>query len=470
MTEMTHAECQVELVALEYGELAPAQARAVEGHLAGCESCRAERESLASTRRMMRALPPEAPPDAWTRSVMAVAREAASAARETKRPWWMTMWFSPAMALATGLVVVGGASWWSLQKSGNDAMSPPPAELTAVAAPPAPMDESAKRDDDAFAKLLAPAEAPAAGPQNEPEPAPMQKAEPKLGRGKGVGHAPAPSGIGGLGTRGLGVGGGGEVSSGMGSALDVQPEYKVQLEYEKDAAPPASAGKKAAVREVVGDAAKEAPVVVLAAPPPLSVAAVPAPAPPPGIAVDAPPEPDRGPSIRAVEELPAAEREARALRSATSAQRAPAAPEAVVASEEGSSRGFFGNLFGSDDADEAEAAAPKAAAAPAPPRFESVFEQALAAKGRNDCRAAAELFREARAAQPQHPRAAASMLAEADCATRLGEDAQARALYLEVLRRWPKSPEAQSARAALGPGPGDPAPAAAPVAPAKSEP
>jgi hypothetical protein len=48
------------LAALVYGDLPPAETAAVEQHLAGCDSCRRERQALQEVRRLLDATPPPA--------------------------------------------------------------------------------------------------------------------------------------------------------------------------------------------------------------------------------------------------------------------------------------------------------------------------------------------------------------------------------------------------------------------------
>jgi len=60
--------------ALLDGELTPGELAAAEGHLTGCESCRAELEETATARHLVRDLPPVEPPFAFFRHVQRTQR------------------------------------------------------------------------------------------------------------------------------------------------------------------------------------------------------------------------------------------------------------------------------------------------------------------------------------------------------------------------------------------------------------
>jgi len=101
---MNHETARGFLLDLAYGELAAAEARAVEAHLAGCEACRAERDRIASTRRLMEGLGEEPEPGGQG-ILMAAARQAVERPRRAPLFSWVR--------LATGLavlMVVGGVT------------------------------------------------------------------------------------------------------------------------------------------------------------------------------------------------------------------------------------------------------------------------------------------------------------------------------------------------------------------------
>jgi anti-sigma factor RsiW len=80
---MTCAEVNERIIDQLYGELASSDVGPFEAHLAGCESCRRERDGLARTRRTARTLLDgplaSAPPQRVRREVMEAAELAVRA-------------------------------------------------------------------------------------------------------------------------------------------------------------------------------------------------------------------------------------------------------------------------------------------------------------------------------------------------------------------------------------------------------
>ncbi len=94
-----------------YGELAPANARALELHLQGCEACSRSLASIKSVRQTMAKLPSEAVPEAGLESLLAYAGQSARRAQsgDSALPRKWSALFAPlAGALALGLLVVVG--------------------------------------------------------------------------------------------------------------------------------------------------------------------------------------------------------------------------------------------------------------------------------------------------------------------------------------------------------------------------
>ncbi|MBI5069949.1 MAG: zf-HC2 domain-containing protein [Deltaproteobacteria bacterium] len=101
---MTHENARELLLDLAYGELSPAEARAVEAHLAGCEDCRAERDRIAATRQLMQGLGEEEPPGG-ERILLAAARQAVE--RPRRAPLFSWVRFATGLAI---LMIVGGVT------------------------------------------------------------------------------------------------------------------------------------------------------------------------------------------------------------------------------------------------------------------------------------------------------------------------------------------------------------------------
>jgi hypothetical protein len=132
------------LLDLAYGELSGREAREVEAHAAACEACRAELTRLRETRRIMSALPDEAPGPGGERILLAAAREAAEARAPRRR---FPPWLLGAAAAAFSLVVVTAVSYRivamrPLERPDSEALlggpyaTPPPAGPAPAGAPP----------------------------------------------------------------------------------------------------------------------------------------------------------------------------------------------------------------------------------------------------------------------------------------------------------------------------------------------
>ncbi len=148
-----HQVLREKLVDLAIDALAPAEAREVEVHAAGCPECRAELASLRGVREAVRDLPPLPAPDRGEAVLLAAARQAADEAREARRPR-LPAWLWGA--------ALGGA--------GVAAMAVLAVKLTSGA--PGPMDQEVA----APAAVTAPAEAapaPSAPPLASARPAPQ---------------------------------------------------------------------------------------------------------------------------------------------------------------------------------------------------------------------------------------------------------------------------------------------------------
>jgi hypothetical protein len=152
------------LLDLAYGELSGREARAVEAHAASCEACRAELARIRETRRLMSALPDEAPAADGERILLAAARQVADARTPRRR---LAPWLWGATAAAFSLVAVAAVSYrimamrpGPLEPPDSDALlggsyaSPPP--------PAAPAPGEAPRREEAVRPRGAEAEAPAA--------------------------------------------------------------------------------------------------------------------------------------------------------------------------------------------------------------------------------------------------------------------------------------------------------------------
>jgi hypothetical protein len=190
---MNHDTVREKLLDLTYGELSEREAALVEGHLAGCEACRAERDRIAGTRAAMRRLEPVPAPERGERILLAAARQAAErrpGRRPLLAPWIWRVSLTTALVAVVGLVSYRVISLREGQQGeardeaeteryarappGKGAepvfAAPPPAE---VEAPPAPASPSAARKEAAPRRPAPPAIARAPRPMPAPaSPAP----------------------------------------------------------------------------------------------------------------------------------------------------------------------------------------------------------------------------------------------------------------------------------------------------------
>jgi hypothetical protein len=156
------------LLDLAYGELSGREAREVEAHAASCEACRVELARIRETRRLMSALPDEAPDAGGERILLAAARQAAEARTPPRR---LAPWLWGATAAAFSLVAVAAVSYrlamrpGLLERPDSEALlggpyaSPPP-----PAAPPAEAPSSAEE----AVRTRAPEPAPPAAAERAP--------------------------------------------------------------------------------------------------------------------------------------------------------------------------------------------------------------------------------------------------------------------------------------------------------------
>jgi anti-sigma-K factor RskA len=113
-----------ELAAYALGALEPAEARALEQHLADCEECR---ERLRWLQPAVDVLPASVeqhePPRSLRRRVLATVREEARAER-AERPWWrggrVTFRARPAIALGAAALLTAGVIGYGLSAGGGD--------------------------------------------------------------------------------------------------------------------------------------------------------------------------------------------------------------------------------------------------------------------------------------------------------------------------------------------------------------
>ncbi len=148
------------MLELLYGELAPEARAEVQGHVAGCEACRAELAALESTRAMARrALAAEPPPPSRAREAILRAAAAATRARPATVPstpsFWARLrgrWTLPTFATIGAVAVFLLASRIFLEpektyQRGKAGLVP--AEAPATTAPPAeaPAPAEKKREE-----------------------------------------------------------------------------------------------------------------------------------------------------------------------------------------------------------------------------------------------------------------------------------------------------------------------------------
>lgn len=187
---MNHETASGLLLDLAYGELTPGDTRAVEAHLAGCEACRAERDRIAGTRRLMRGLGEEEAPGGEG-ILMAAARQAAERPQRRARVPLFS-WVRLAAGLAV-LMVVGGVTIELLSSRPTDRAEEQFAERSRDApgilldgpAPPRPDAEAKPVSPEPRAKRMvapavpAPAAALAEAPRKAAAEAPPRRAAPQ---------------------------------------------------------------------------------------------------------------------------------------------------------------------------------------------------------------------------------------------------------------------------------------------------
>jgi hypothetical protein len=174
------------LLDLAYGELSSREASEVEAHAASCDACRGELARIRETRRLMAALPQEAPADGGERILLAAARQAAEA-RARVRPRWgrasggateaprgaRVPWLWGAAAAAFSLLAVAAVSW-RITAVSPGVLERPDSEVLLggpyAAPPPAP--DATPRDAEATRR-----------PAPDPEPHPAPELAPSRGRG-----------------------------------------------------------------------------------------------------------------------------------------------------------------------------------------------------------------------------------------------------------------------------------------------
>ncbi len=160
---MTHAEAQDLLLDLAYGELAPARAAEIEGHIAGCAECQRDKAALDEARRLaapLRAL--EEPRPGFDERIMAAARaqkaplevvRAAAPAARRKPRWAIRAALGGSVAAAAALALVVSSSLQSkrdAESAAHLAAGEKPFKMQ-VATPPAPavagVAREAKKED-----------------------------------------------------------------------------------------------------------------------------------------------------------------------------------------------------------------------------------------------------------------------------------------------------------------------------------
>ena len=93
------------------GTLAPDDLKAIEAHLAGCDTCRTMAADWGAIRRSARALEPHVPPPhVWTKLASAVA------AGRDKPSWQGGAGWRPLAIAATLILMAGGTSWIFLRQ------------------------------------------------------------------------------------------------------------------------------------------------------------------------------------------------------------------------------------------------------------------------------------------------------------------------------------------------------------------
>jgi hypothetical protein len=145
---MNCAEILENLSAFQDGELSPAEAAALEAHLASCDACRRRLKEYETLWRLLGDSKPAEPSPGFTEAVLSRAAAPAFAAAGRRRIW------APAAAVAASLLLVAGLLFWANPWRGPDASTPsaPPAVEPSAAA--AAEVEAAVREDPELLDIL----------------------------------------------------------------------------------------------------------------------------------------------------------------------------------------------------------------------------------------------------------------------------------------------------------------------------
>jgi hypothetical protein len=161
--EINCQDVSARMMELLYGELSGDERAAIEAHLAGCASCRAELAGFQSTRAAARrALDADEPP---SRAHQAILRAAAGAAKQPRPSFWerwRVRWTLPTFATIGAVAVVVLASKVFLEPDktvelGRQALRPAPAETRAAPPGVAEPQATAKAEAQEPARPAAPA-------------------------------------------------------------------------------------------------------------------------------------------------------------------------------------------------------------------------------------------------------------------------------------------------------------------------
>ena len=121
MSEREHEARRDELAAYLLGALEPAEAAALEQHLAGCEECRTELTWLRPAAQML----PESvervePPPELRARIMGEVRSGAEPEKARRRSRRPLLGLRPAIGLATALLLAAGVAGYAIRDGGSD--------------------------------------------------------------------------------------------------------------------------------------------------------------------------------------------------------------------------------------------------------------------------------------------------------------------------------------------------------------